>query len=99
MIPDMELDRLPGHELVLAGIRDLENGRQTPESLLVAIGADRMRAAGLNVPPTPTSGRFPEHELYELLARDDADSAHGRYNALLRRLVSFEHALEYARTR
>jgi hypothetical protein len=36
----------------------------------------------------------PERRLYDLLARDDADSAHSRYNALLRRLVSFEDAAE-----
>ena len=36
----------------------------------------------------------PEHRLYARLAQEDADSAHSRYNALLRRLVSFESALE-----
>jgi hypothetical protein len=36
----------------------------------------------------------PEHRLYERLAREDPDSAHSRYNALLRRLTSFESALE-----
>jgi hypothetical protein len=34
----------------------------------------------------------PEHRLYALLAESDSDSAHGRYNALIRRLVSFERA-------
>ena len=37
----------------------------------------------------------PEHRLYELLAHEDQDSAHSRYNALLRRLTAFERALEY----
>ena len=36
----------------------------------------------------------PEHRLYERLAREDPDSAHSRYNALVRRLASFESALE-----
>jgi hypothetical protein len=36
----------------------------------------------------------PEHRLYERLAREDPDSAHSRYNALLRRLTGFESALE-----
>jgi hypothetical protein len=40
---------------------------------------------------------FPEHCLYELLARSDSDTAHGRYNAPIRRLVSFERAAECAR--
>lgn len=33
-------------------------------------------------------------ETDERLARDDSDSAHSRYNALVRRLASFESALE-----
>jgi hypothetical protein len=36
----------------------------------------------------------PEHRLYERLAESDPDSAHSRYNALVRRLVSFESAAE-----
>ena len=43
-----------------------------------------------SVPATPPD---PEHRLYALLARDDPDAAHGRYNALIRRLVSYERAL------
>jgi hypothetical protein len=38
--------------------------------------------------------RHPEHRLYDLLAKDDSDSAHSRYNAYLRRLVSYERAAE-----
>ena len=38
----------------------------------------------------------PEHRLYALLARDDPEAAHSRYNALVRRLVSFERALACA---
>jgi hypothetical protein len=95
----MDLDRLPGHELVLTGIEDLESGRETAEALLVSIGAGRLRAAGLKVPSATTTDGFPEHKLYDLLAREDVLSAHARYNALLRRLVSFERALEHARPR
>ena len=43
-------------------------------------------------PLPPLEG--PEHRLYGLLARTDPDSAHGRYNALVRRLVRFERAAE-----
>jgi hypothetical protein len=39
----------------------------------------------------------PEKRLYELLASVDADTAHARYNALIRRLVSFERAAECVR--
>jgi hypothetical protein len=46
------------------------------------------------VPEHPVAG--PEHRLYALLAVTNADSAHSRYNALVRRLVSFERALACA---
>jgi hypothetical protein len=39
----------------------------------------------------------PEHRLYARLAQDNPDAAHSRYNALIRRLVSFERALACAR--
>jgi hypothetical protein len=84
---------LPGQELVASGVRDLENGVESPEALLVAIGAPRLRRLGIHVPATPTE---PEQRLYELLASDDPDSAHSRYNALVRRLVSYERAAECA---
>jgi hypothetical protein len=35
-----------------------------------------------------------ELRLYELLSERDPDGAHSAYNALLRRLVSFERAAE-----
>ena len=87
----MELTTLPGHELVLRGLDDIERGSESVEALLVSIGAPRLRQAGIDVPePLPD----PEHRLYALLAAEDADAAHGRYNALLRQLVSFERAAD-----
>lgn len=81
--------QLPGADLVEQGISDLRARRETQEALLVSIGFPRLRMLGIDVPePIAT----PEHRLYALLARDDADAAHGRYNALLRRLVSYERA-------
>lgn len=88
------MSALPGAELVEKGFADLENGIESVESLLVSIGAPRLRRIGLTVPPPLPS---PEHRLYEMLARTEPDSAHSRYNALLRRLVSFERAAECAR--
>ncbi|HYJ91479.1 MAG TPA: hypothetical protein VEV84_09235 [Pyrinomonadaceae bacterium] len=81
---------LPGAELVETGLIDLAAGRETIESLLVSIGAPRLRQLGISVPmETFTS---PEHRLYERLRSEDPRSAHSRYNALIRRLVSFERA-------
>jgi len=84
---------LPGEDLVRAGIKDLECGVESIEALLVSIGAPRLARLGLAVPPPLLS---PEHRLYQRLQEEDPDAAHSRYNALLRRLVSFERAAECA---
>jgi hypothetical protein len=86
---------IPGGDLVTAGLDDLRAGRETAAALLVAVGAPRLRQLGIDVPAVEA----PEHRLYDLLARDEPDSAHSRYNALIRRLVSFERALECANAR
>jgi hypothetical protein len=83
------LSRLPGGELVRTGLSDLEHGRETVEALLVSIGVPRLELLGYRV-PRPFAA--PEHRLYALLSAEDPDSAHSRYNALVRRLVSFERA-------
>jgi hypothetical protein len=82
----------PGYELIEKGLEDLEHGLETVESLLVRIGGPRLRRLGFDVPQL--SGELPEHRLYKLLAAENSDSAHSRYNALIRRLVSFERASE-----
>jgi hypothetical protein len=83
---------LPGADLIESGINDLRDQRETIEALLVAIGSPRLRAIGFDLPSIPYVN--PEHRLYDLLAADDPDAAHSRYNALIRRLVSFERAAE-----
>ncbi len=90
----MDLRALPGAELVESGLQDLGAGRVSVESLLVSIGAERLRRAGLEVPAELPD---PEHKLYLLLSEKHGDAAHSRYNALVRRLVSFERAIECAR--
>ena len=82
----------PGEDIVLKGIEDLRKGLETVDSLLVSIGAYRLRRAGIDVPENEFQN--PEHRLYYLLSQEDSDSAHSRYNALIRRLVSFERAAE-----
>ncbi len=86
-------ERLPGAEFVLRGVEDLSRAVASQEALLVSIGATRMRRIGLQIPEAFPS---PENQLYALLALSDPDSAHSRYNALIRRLVSFERAAECA---
>lgn len=87
---------LPGADLVERGLADLDTGAESIESLLVSIGAPRLRALGYAINRAFPN---PEHRLYERLAAEDADSAHSRYNALIRRLVSFERAAECASPR
>ena len=83
---------LPGSDLIEVGLNDLLEQRETIAALVVAIGAPRLRRLGIVVPNILQSD--PEHRLYDILAQDDPDSAHSRYNALIRRLVSFERAAE-----
>jgi hypothetical protein len=60
------LTALPGADLVLKGLRDLEDGTESIEALLVWVGASNLRASGLAVPPDASSTR-PEHRLYARL--------------------------------
>lgn len=90
----VDLTSLPGADLIQTGLADAAAGRETIASLLVSIGAPRLRRAGLEVPDLAVA--HPEHRLYDLLAAEDSDAAHSRYNALIRQLVSFERALECA---
>jgi hypothetical protein len=90
----VDLDRLPGGDLVTDGLRDLAAGRESIAALLVQIGAPRLRRLGIAVPPAERMDA--EHCLYQRLANEDPMTAHARYNALIRRLVSFERATECA---
>lgn len=90
----MNLEAYPGGDLVQEGLADLARGAETIPAMLVSIGAPRLRRIGLTVPEGFPS---PEHRLYERLSETDPDSAHSRYNALVRRLVSFESAAEWAK--
>jgi hypothetical protein len=84
-------DALPGADLIREGLHDLANGVESVPALLVLVGAPRLRRIGLDVPDTDY---FPEDRLYEKLAALHGDGAHSQYNALIRRLVSFERAAE-----
>jgi hypothetical protein len=84
-------DALPGADLIREGLADLAAGVESIPALLVLIGAPRLRRIGFDV---ADSEFLPEDRLYAKLAEDDQDSAHSRYNALIRKLVSFERAAE-----
>lgn len=81
-----------------SGLEALRRGDMTVEALLVLVGEPRLRAAGLDVPsPASPTATSPEIALYLAIEREHPADAHSRYNALIRRLVSFERALEGAR--
>lgn len=86
------MELLPASDLINTGIADLRNRRETIAALLVAIGAPKLQRLGLKLPSDLPSN--PEHRLYDLLSSSESDSAHSRYNALIRKLVSFQRALE-----
>jgi hypothetical protein len=87
------LTGLPGEELVREGLADLAAGQCTIAACLVSIGSSRLSQAGLLAPERIALSVEPERELYRLLRRQGGD-ADSRYSALLRWLVSFEHALD-----
>jgi hypothetical protein len=90
----MRFAAFPGGDLIESGLADLERGIRSAPALLVAIGEPRLRTLGVEVPPHTHTN--PERALYDLLGESTGDGAHSRYNALVRRLVSFERALACA---
>ena len=93
MTSTQSIDALPGAELVTAGLADAAAGRITIPACLVWIGLPRLRRAGLMSDSHTPPIKEPELTLYRLL-RLEGDAAFSRYNSLLRRLVSFERALD-----
>ena len=87
----------PGGALVAAGLEALGRGERSIEALLVAVGAPRLRGLDVQFPDTEPLPRHPELALYDCLRRRYPGDAHARYNALIRRLVSFERELERRR--
>lgn len=92
-ILDLPLN-LPGSDLVAAGIAALESGEQTVEAALVALGAPRLRAIGLDIPTSADAIAEPNLALYSAVCEAGGD--HFRYNALLASLLSFSQAAEWA---
>jgi hypothetical protein len=87
---------LPGEAFIRAGLADVRAGNCTIPACLARMASPRLARAGL-LPGGAT--RFipePELQLYRLL-RGQGGDAYSRYNALVRELVSFEHALDQRR--
>jgi hypothetical protein len=84
---------LPGADLVEQGLADLVKGEITDCSLLVLISSPRLKALGVNVPEADVPQPY-EHQLYARLEQRLGAGAHSYYNSLIRRIVSYAHALE-----
>ncbi len=87
--------KLPGAEIVLPGIADLEAGRDSVNASAVELAAPRLRRAGIST-PTRTAKTPAAHRLYRQLQTELGDGAHSRYNAILARVSSFAGAAELA---
>jgi hypothetical protein len=62
-MPNDRLKKLPGAEIVLAGLADLEAGRESINASAVQSAACRLRRAGLDA-PSAEGGMPAAHELY-----------------------------------
>ncbi len=85
-------DSLPGAGIVRKGLADAGAGIESDEALVVRIGAPRLRRLGFMIPHFEETD--PETQLYMGLSVEGSDSAHSRYNSLVRLLVTFERAVE-----
>src|SRR5437764_5134876 len=96
--PQDDLTGLPGAELVLAGLKELDSVPPTERGILLLIASPRLCRLGFRIPERPDIPRPYEHRLYDLLEKQYGEAAYSRYNSLLRRIVSFCHALEQRRS-
>lgn len=89
----MNLNDLPGAEIILPGLSDLHSGNSnTTGALLVAIASTRLTEAGLDIPKYYLASE-PELTLYARL-QEEREDPYPYYNALLNSLNSFCNALE-----
>jgi len=91
--PSELLMGLPGAERILDGLDDFHQGRHSIPACLVRIATPRLVRAGL-MPASIRRDDGAELDLYQMLAAEGT-RAHSCYNALLRELISFEHALDH----
>jgi hypothetical protein len=94
----VEIDGLPGQDLVRRGLEDLSRGTHSVEALTLALASGRLRRCGLALPPESALPPDRELALYALLRAGGGD-AYARYNGLRRELDSFLAALEARRRR
>ena len=89
--PTALLIGLPGGDRILDGLRDYRENRHTIASCMVRMARPRLANARL-IEAMPPRDDGAELDLYQLLSHE-GNQAHSSYNALIRELISFEHAL------
>ena len=90
----VELDGLPGAELLSKGVADLEAGISTsPEALLVAMAPTKLSGLGVGLPELAWQIDEPELTLYRLLSQTHLEP-YREYNALKERFFKLEYTLE-----
>jgi hypothetical protein len=95
-IPTDLISDLPGTALVQQGLKDYHENRHTMHSCLVRMARPRLAKAGF-MQASQQHDINAELDLYHLLSHE-GNQAHSRYNALVREIISFEHALDHRLT-
>jgi hypothetical protein len=85
---------LPGAERILEGLKDYQGGRHSIPACLVRMAKPRLIRAGV-MRACPPHDDGAELELYQLVSSAVGRQSFSRYNALVRELISFEHALDH----
>ena len=92
-------DKLPAEDWIAQGIDDLTRGVESIMALLVMVGYPRLKRLKKDLPKSIKPIDQPEICLYKLLSYQDPQGSHSRFNALIRRLVSYERALEHQKSK
>lgn len=81
--------------MVIQGLEDLARGAASEAALLLLVAEPRLASLGILLETGRITVPWPrEHALYSALEEKYGRDAHSRYNSLIRRIVSFTHALE-----
>lgn len=97
-IPSELFEGLPGADRILEGLKDYHSGRQSIPACLVRMARPRLVRAGI-MSASPPHDDGAELELYHLVSDSGDRRSFSHYNALVRELISFEHALDHRLSR
>ena len=93
-VPAVLFDGLPSADRILEGLEDDHCGRHSIPACLVRMARPRLIRAGIMNSSHPHDDGA-ELDLYQLVSATEGRQSFSRYNALVRELISFEHALDH----